>query len=75
MLVLSRKIGESILIDGGIRITIVGIQRNQVRLGFEAPDQIRILREELGLPAREGPEHARSEQPTAAAHGSTRLVP
>ncbi len=47
MLVLSRKLNESIIIDGDIRITIVGIRGNHVRIGIEAPDSVRIIREEL----------------------------
>ena len=37
MLVLSRKLNEKIVIDGGIVVTVVKIDRNQVRLGIEAP--------------------------------------
>ena len=47
MLVLSRKLNESIIIDGTIRITIVGIRSHHVRVGIEAPDSIPIIREEL----------------------------
>jgi carbon storage regulator len=47
MLVLSRKLNESIIVDGNIRITIVGIRGNHVRVGIEAPDSIPIIREEL----------------------------
>ncbi len=47
MLVLSRKRDESIVIDGNIRITVVSIHGNQVRLGIEAPNSVSILREEL----------------------------
>jgi carbon storage regulator len=47
MLVLSRKLNESIVIDGDIRIKVVGIRGNQVRLGIEAPDSVGILRAEL----------------------------
>jgi carbon storage regulator len=50
MLVLSRKLNERIVIDGGIRITIVGVRGNQVRLGIEAPDRVKVFREELCLP-------------------------
>lgn len=35
MLVLSRKLNEAIIIDGGIRVIVVGIRNNQIRLGFE----------------------------------------
>jgi carbon storage regulator len=47
MLVLSRKFSESILIGADIRITVVKIDRNQIRLGIEAPAWITVLREEL----------------------------
>jgi carbon storage regulator CsrA len=51
MLVLSRKINEAIVIDGSIRITMTSISNRQVRLGIDAPPDVRILREEL-LPDR-----------------------
>ena len=47
MLVLSRKIGESVLIGDHIHVTVVAVHGNQVRLGFTAPEDVRILREEL----------------------------
>lgn len=47
MLVLSRKINEKIVIDGGITITVVKIDRNQVRIGIEAPGDVSVYREEL----------------------------
>jgi len=50
MLVLSRKLNEKIIIDGEIVVTIVKIDRNQVRLGIEAPGHIPVFREEI-LPA------------------------
>lgn len=47
MLVLSRKLNETIVIDGSIRVVVVGIRGNHVRLGIEAPDRVGIYREEL----------------------------
>ncbi len=47
MLVLSRKLNETIVIDGNIRVTVVGIRGNQIRLGIEAPKNLAIVREEL----------------------------
>ena len=47
MLVLSRKRFERVLIGPDIRITIVKVDRSQVRLGIEAPADHAILREEL----------------------------
>jgi carbon storage regulator CsrA len=47
MLVLSRKRGEKIVIEGGITVTVIEVKGNQIRLGIDAPDDIRILRGEL----------------------------
>jgi len=47
MLILSRKAGDAIVIDGGIRIVIVQCDRGGVRIGIEAPAETTILRAEL----------------------------
>lgn len=47
MLVLQRKRGEEILIDGCIRVKILSTKGNSVRIGIEAPDDVSILRGEL----------------------------
>ncbi len=47
MLVLSRKLGENVVIGDGITVTVVEVKGNRVRLGIDAPDQVRILRAEL----------------------------
>lgn len=47
MLVLSRKLGERIVIGEGITVTVVAVHGNRVRLGFNAPAEVPIHREEL----------------------------
>jgi carbon storage regulator len=47
MLVLSRRNGEQIVIDGKITVKIIEVQGQRVRLGIEAPAEVRVLREEL----------------------------
>lgn len=47
MLVLTRKTGEEILIDGHIRVTVSGIERGRVRIGVTAPPGIRVDRAEV----------------------------
>jgi len=47
MLVLSRKIGEAIVIDGGIVVRVAEIHGGRVRLAIEAPRSVRIDREEI----------------------------
>lgn len=47
MLILSRKLRESIVIGDEIEITIVGIKGNQIRLGIEAPPDVSVHRSEV----------------------------
>ena len=47
MLILTRKIGESLIIDDRIRVSVMGVKGNQVRLGVDAPKEIRVFREEI----------------------------
>ena len=52
MLVLSRKFGESVVIGGGITVTVIKVKGNAVQLGFDAPKDIPIRRSELRERAR-----------------------
>ena len=47
MLILGRREGDSILIEGGIRIVVVSCDRGGVRIGIEAPTHVKILRGEI----------------------------
>lgn len=47
MLVLSRKLGEKIVIGDNISITIIDIDRGKVRLGIDAPRSVPVYRQEL----------------------------
>jgi carbon storage regulator len=47
MLILSRKPGDAIVIEGGIRVVILASDRRGVRLGIEAPSHVSIVREEI----------------------------
>jgi carbon storage regulator len=53
MLVLTRKLGESIAIDDHIKIRVVQIKGKQVRLGIEAPKDTKIHREEVYMAIQE----------------------
>jgi carbon storage regulator len=47
VLILGRRPGESIVLDGGIRIVVLASDRGGVRLGIEAPSSVTILRGEI----------------------------
>jgi carbon storage regulator len=47
MLVLSRRVGEEIVINGNIRVTVVEVQGNRVRLGITAPPRVTVDRAEI----------------------------
>ena len=47
MLVISRKIDEGVIIGDNIKITIIEVNRDRVRLGIDAPQNIKIVRNEL----------------------------
>lgn len=47
MLILTRKCGESIVIDGKIEIKVTGISDEKIKLGIEAPAEMKVYRKEL----------------------------
>jgi carbon storage regulator len=53
MLVLTRRIGEEIVIDEHIRIVVVGVRKGRVRLGILAPPTVRVDRQEVRARRRE----------------------
>ena len=55
MLVLSRKVGEKILIGDEIAVTVVRVTQGTVRLGVEAPQDLQIVREEIKEQRRSDP--------------------
>jgi carbon storage regulator len=62
MLVLSRKLGEKIVIGDNIVVTVVKIDRNQIRIGIEAPQEVPVYREEIS-PARVASSKPTSSEP------------
>lgn len=47
MLVLSRKVGERIVVADAVVVTVLQVEAGKVRIGIEAPPDVRILRQEL----------------------------
>ena len=47
MLVITRKQGQSFLVGNDVRVNILSVDKNQIRIGIDAPREIKILRSEL----------------------------
>jgi carbon storage regulator len=69
MLVLTRKLGESIAIDDHIKIRVVQIKGKQVRLGIEAPRETKIHREEVYLAIQDT-----NKESVGVSHETTRSI-
>ncbi len=66
MLILTRKVNESLIVGDDITITVLGVKGNQVRLGVTAPRDVAVHREEIyqrisGEPPAEGGESREGE--------------
>lgn len=55
MLVLSRKVGQTIVIDSFIRLTVIAIRGKQIRVALDAPREVAIRRDELPRKIVAGP--------------------
>lgn len=72
MLILTRRIGETIVIGSDVTVTITGIKGNQVRLGISAPKTVPVHRREIYRRLRQTPQDATNSldcQPELAGAG------
>lgn len=65
MLILTRKVGEALVLDGDIEIKVTEICGDQVRIGITAPSNVRVYRKELYATIQENLSAAESASPDA----------
>jgi carbon storage regulator CsrA len=77
MLILTRKIDQSIIISGNITIMVLGVERDRVKLGIAAPAEVTVLREELTANDVQAPSPLRRRPKPALTptHGALALKP
>ncbi len=60
MLILTRRVGETLMIGDNITVTVLSVQGNQVRLGINAPKDVAVHREEVAKRIAEGQPNPRA---------------
>ena len=71
MLVLTRKLGENIRIGDSVKITVLEVRSGQVKLGIEAPPEVKVHREEIYARIQEENRRAQRWKPDASADQNT----
>ena len=67
MLVLSRRVGETLIIGDDVKITVLGVSGNQVRVGIAAPKEVSVHREEIYLRIQSEQDQANQEKQSQTA--------
>ena len=76
MLILTRRVGEAVMIGNEVTVTVLGVKGNQIRIGINAPKHVAVHREEIfdRIQREQDPEFTPADAP-AALHASRDFLP
>ncbi len=75
MLILTRRVGETVVIGNDVDVTVLGVKGNQVRIGIKAPREVSVHREEIYKRIKEEPAAERPEVRVSNGNGNGMAQP
>jgi carbon storage regulator len=75
MLILTRRVGESVVIGEDVTVTVLGVKGNQVRIGINAPKHVAVTAKKSSNASRAARGRRRRRHPTSERHAARETMP